>query len=360
MAVKPNLLTTKNLDNDTSTLFINRTKNGLAATGLLPFDPVSDKNPRSYPCSTASLCVGRPDGKPEPITILCFQSFIKAYHVLLPVHNTYKRLLLFLVIFSSRVATAQIVEQPDPLRPSTPDSTAADSTATTPGSTLPKPTTPQRIVRYRLAADGTVTAGNINRTLLQLAGSVDYELSNLFKLSSNPSFVYGRQSGILAEREWFGDFRTTYRPEKRLYYLGFGSFERSNLRKIDRRWTVAAGAGYKLLNRKRAYISLTNVLLNEYTDFVELNDINIYRNSTRLFGEYTFDNDRWTVTHTAFYQPALGVPNIRWNASLSVQVKLTAVVSLRTTLANAYESVVVPGRQNNDLRFTAGLVYERK
>lgn len=215
-------------------------------------------------------------------------------------------------------------------------------------------------LRYRFTADGTVTAGNVNRTLLQFAGAVDYSLSDQFKLSSNPSFVYGRQSGILAEREWFGDFRTTFQHEKRLYYLAFGSFERSNLRKIDRRWTLAGGAGYKLLNRKRAYISLTNVLLHENTDFVERSDINIFRNSTRLFGEYSFDNDRWTITHTAFYQPALGVPNIRWNASLSAQIKLTAVISLRTTLANAYESVVAPGRQNNDLRFTVGLVYERK
>jgi Protein of unknown function, DUF481 len=280
------------------------------------------------------------------------------------VQNKYQRLFLFIGLLIGGTASAQIVEQADPLRPSTPDSTKATTAADSGKSSLPNPVpvaAPQTpLFRYRLAADGTVTAGNINRTLLQLAGSVDYELSNLFKLSSNPSFVYGRQSGILAEREWFGDFRTTYRPEKRLYYLGFGSFERSNLRRIDRRWTIAGGAGYKLLNQKRAYISLTNVILNEFTDFVELSDINIFRNSTRLFGEYTFDNNRFTVTHTAFYQPALGVRNIRWNASLSVQIKLSAVVSLRSTIANAYESVVVPGRQNNDLRFTAGLVYERK
>lgn len=281
---------------------------------------------------------------------------------------------------------AQNVEQPDPLRPSSGPAPAvmrhsdrssqpspsdsvqtslpADSSTVGTGdqgedeAELADPRTPT--YRYRFAADGTITAGNINRTLLQLVGAVDYSLSNRFKLSSNPSFVYGRQSGILAEREWFGDFRTTYRPEKRLYYLAFGSFERSNLRRINRRWTLAGGAGYKLLNRKRAYISLTNVLLHENTDFVELNDIRLFRNSTRLFGEYTFDNDRWTLTHTVFYQPALGVPNVRWSASLSVQIKLTAVVSLRTTLADAYESIVVPGRQNNDLRFTAGLVYEKK
>jgi putative salt-induced outer membrane protein YdiY len=275
-------------------------------------------------------------------------------------------IVFFSLIFLSIRSLAQIVEQPDPLRPSTPDSTKTK--AATDSTTLGKkdsanvkqaaPITP--IFRYRFSADGTVTAGNVSRALLQLAGAVDYQLSNYFKLSTSPSFVYGKQNGILAEREWFGDFRTTYRHEERLYYLAFGSFERSNLRQIDRRWTVAGGVGYKLINQKRAYLSITDVLLQEFTDFMELNDINIFRNSARLFGEYTFGGDRYVVTHTAFYQPAIGQHNIRWNASLSVQVKLTSATSLKSTLANAYESLVVPGRKNNDLRFTIGLVYEKK
>ncbi|WP_232540883.1 DUF481 domain-containing protein [Spirosoma endbachense] len=271
-----------------------------------------------------------------------------------------------LLFFHFRVF-AQIVEQPDPLRPSTPDSIKTTKTDSSEVATSSQDTTQAEqaapstpTFRYRFTADGTLTSGNVNRALLQLTSAIDYQLSDYFKLSSNPSFVYGKQNGLLAEREWFGDLRTTLRHEKRLYYLAFGSYERSNLRQINHRWTVAAGAGFKLLNRKRAYISLTDVLMQEYTDFQELNDINIFRNSARLYGEYTFDKDRWTVTHTAFYQPALGQYNIRWNASVSVQVKLTATTSLRTTLANAYESLIVPGRQNNDLRFTVGLVYEKK
>ncbi len=280
-----------------------------------------------------------------------------------PVKKVQFLTILFSFFLLSYHSFAQIVEQSDPLRPSTPDSTKAktakDSTQAKKADTS-KVAPPTPIFRYRFTADGTITAGNVNRTLLQLASAVDYQLSNYFKLSSNPSFVYGKQNGLLAEREWFGDFRTTYRYEQRFYYLAFGSFERSNLRQINRRWTVAGGAGYKLINRKRAYLSITDVVLQEFTDFVELNDINIFRNSTRIFGEYTFGGDRYTVTHTAFYQPAIGQYNVRWNATLSLQIKLTSTTSLRSTLANAYESLVVPGRQNNDLRFTVGLVYEKK
>ncbi|WP_420150875.1 DUF481 domain-containing protein [Spirosoma sp.] len=285
----------------------------------------------------------------------------------MPLSVKYAQLCLFFLCFLlSYSAVAQIVEQPDPLRPSLPDSAKITKADSVKASTQQKTDTARkaqpvsRTFRYRFTADGTFTAGNVNRSLLQLTSAVDYQLSNYFKLSSNPSFVYGRQSGILAEREWFADLRTTYRYEKRLYYLGFGSYERSNLRQITKRWTVAAGAGYKLLNRKRAYISLTDVFMQEYTDFIELDDINIFRNSARLYGEYTFNKDRFTITHTAFYQPAIGQYNVRWNASLSLQVKLTSSTSLRSTVANAYESLVVPGRQNNDFRFTVGLVYEKK
>lgn len=216
------------------------------------------------------------------------------------------------------------------------------------------------IYRYRLTADGTATRGNVNRFLLQLTAAFDVSLSRRFKLSSNPSFVYGRQNFILNEREWFADFRTTYRHEERIYYLAFGSVERSNLRKILGRWTVAGGVGWKIIDQQKAYLSLTNVLLHERTDFLELNDINVIRNSARLFGEYTINN-YLTLTHTTFWQPALNQRgNRRWNGSLSLQVKLTNALNIRSTIANSYESVVAPGRVRDDLRWTMGLVYEKQ
>ncbi|GAA4417031.1 hypothetical protein GCM10023187_49130 [Nibrella viscosa] len=265
-------------------------------------------------------------------------------------------------LFLCRISYAQVTEQTDPLRPSTPDTTQTgrDTSRTTADTTKQVKPEDTPIFRYRLTADGTATSGNVNRILLQLASAVDYELSRRFKFSTNPSFVYGRQNEMLNEREFFADFRTTFRHEERLYYLAFGSVERSNLRKILLRYTIAAGVGYKLVNRKRAYLSLTNVLMRENTNFQEINDIDVWRNSARLFGQYTFDKDRWTLSHTVFYQPALGQRNLRWNGSVSLQVKISNALSLRSTVFNTYESVVVPGRRRNDLRWTAGIVYEKK
>lgn len=262
--------------------------------------------------------------------------------------------------------TAQNTEQPDPLRPSQPDSTtkrAPDSVRVASDTAVALTTV---TFRYRLAADGTLTTGNVSRTLLQLVGAFDWSTSRQIKFSTSPSFTYGKQNGVLAERDYFADFRTTYRHQERVYYLGFGSVERSNLRRILSRYSLAAGAGVKLLDQKRAYISLTDVFIREKTDYVELATVDIWRNSARLYGEYTFGKDRWVIAHTAFFQPALGRPtdgqprNIRWNANLSVQLKISELLSIRALIANSYESRVVPGRKNNDLRATVGLVYERK
>ncbi len=278
-------------------------------------------------------------------------------------------LLLFAFWWPLAEANAQNTEQPDPLRPSQPDSIQTaqpDSTQTGNDDTDGDDDDEKELAdtnspyRYRLTADGTATRGNVNRFLLQLTGAFDFAASKRFKLSSTPSFVYGRQNFLLNEREWFGDFRTTYRHEERVYYLAFGSFERSNLRKILSRWIVAAGAGVKIVNRPKAYLSLTNVLLHENTDYLELNDISVWRNSARLFGTYTL-NDHLTISHSTFWQPALNKRgNVRWSGSVSVQIKMTNALSLRSTLANSYESVVVPGRVRDDLRWTMGLIYEKQ
>ncbi|CCH00507.1 hypothetical protein FAES_2498 [Fibrella aestuarina BUZ 2] len=285
-----------------------------------------------------------------------------------------KRFLFAVLLLGTLPALSQTTEQTDPLRPSVPDSAqvaadstkrAIDSTARGPAATRARRFDFKPELRYRLTVDGTFTTGNVNRSLLQMAGAFDVSVSKLAKLSTNPSFVYGRQNSLLNEREYFADTRLTMFYEERLYYLGFGSYERSNLRQILNRYTAAAGIGYKLLNQKRAYISLTNVVLREFTDYAELADINTWRNSARLFGEYTFGKDRWSIAHTVFYQPAIFQPegaarNVRWNGSASVQYKFSANLSFRATFANSYESIVVPGRVNNDTRLTLGMTYERK
>lgn len=218
-------------------------------------------------------------------------------------------------------------------------------------------------IRYRMTADGTYTSGNVSRALMQFTSNFDWNISKIMKVSSSPSYVYGQQNKTLAEREVFLDLRSSILYEKTLYYLAFTSFERSNLRKINNRFIGAAGIGLKLIQQKTAYLSVTNVLLYEKTDFVvneKFPDRNLWRNSTRFFGEYTFDKGKMTLSHILFIQPSITEKNFRWNGNLILKYQVSKNVGFRSTIENSYESIVVPGRQNNDLRWTFGVVLEGK
>lgn len=218
-------------------------------------------------------------------------------------------------------------------------------------------------IRYRISADGTYTSGNVNRALMQFLSNFDWNSSKLVKFSSSPSYVYGQQNKALAERELFIDLRSSFLYEKQLYYLAFTSFERSNLRKINNRFIGAAGIGLKLIQKKTAYLSVTNVLLYEKTDFVineKFPDRNLWRNSTRLFGEYTFKDSKISLSHTIYVQPGITENNFRWNGNMIAKYQVSKNVSFRTVIENSYESIVVPGRKNNDFRWTFGIVLEGK
>jgi hypothetical protein len=281
---------------------------------------------------------------------------------------TFFKISLLFSLFLPLTGHAQVV-MPDTLKLIAPvDSVASDSTARLKkeeaAKSAPVAASDPTGFHYKITADGTVTAGNIDRALIQVGGAFDWAVSQLFRFASNPSFAYGRQNQQLNEREILADFRTTYLHERRFYYLGFGAVEVSNLRKIHQRLTGGAGVGYKLLSRKNAYLSVTNVMLYEYTDFItnsaEVQDVNVLRNSTRIFGEYQWNQGRYSITHTIFMQPALNQPNLRWNGSLAFQIRLTSLIGVRTAVQNSYESVVAAGRKNNDFRWTTGLVLEVK
>jgi len=276
-----------------------------------------------------------------------------------------KNLYLFTILFLfSLVANAQTAE-PDTLKPETQMPTDSTSNKEDEGEEEEEEEEEQEdetelnIFKYRVGADGNLTSGNVNRFLFRLTSNFDWDLHKSFRFSSSPSFIYGRQNNLLNEREFFTDLRASLLHERKLYYLAFGSYEKSNLRSINFRWIGAGGIGLKLLQKPNAYISVTNVILYEDTDFQELNDKRLWRNSTRLLGEYTFADKKFTISHIVFLQPSISEKkNLRWNGNLTLKYQLTTHISLRSVFENSYESLVVPGRKNNDFRWTFGIAFD--
>ena len=261
--------------------------------------------------------------------------------------------LLFLLCLSFRSSFAQ-ESKPDSLQTNStnedeqdPDYAVADSEQDS-----------LQLFHARFSADGTASTGNIERVLLQVSTAFDWKPSRFLKLSSSPFYVYGQQNKLLNEREFFGDLRATFAHQRRFYGLTFASWERSNLRQITNRWIQAAGVGFKIVQKPKAYLAVTNVLLHESTDFVERGDVDLFRNSTRLSGEFALDN-RLVVASVLYLQPSITQKdNFRWSATLSLNYRLNKALSLRTKFENNYESLVVTGRKNNDFRWTMGLTAE--
>jgi len=212
-------------------------------------------------------------------------------------------------------------------------------------------------LHYQYSIDGIASTGNIERLLLQSTLSLDWKPSKSLKFSSTPSFIFGRQSGLLTEREFFTDIRLSAWHEKKVYGLAFMSWDKSYLRRIQQRWTQAIGAAVKIVQQKRAYFSISNLILHESADFVERTDIDVWRNSTRFFGEFKPDKaGKFSILSVLFIQPAISTRNnFRWSSTLTLNYKISDDLSLRTKFENTYESFISVGRKSNDFRWTIGL-----
>lgn len=210
-------------------------------------------------------------------------------------------------------------------------------------------------VRYRFVGDGNFTRGNVNRSLMVLRAELIFS-GPVINIATNPRFTYGKQNGVLAERDSYADLFVDVFKKRKTYIFGLGVLETSNLRRIDLRQMAGAGVGYRVIKSKKNDLSLTNAILYESTNFVELKTVTTIRNSFRVKGKHSFLQDKFRFNHLTFIQPALNdFSNVRWNTIMSVELPLNKWVTLRTSFENSFESVVESTRKRNDSRITFGI-----
>lgn len=210
-------------------------------------------------------------------------------------------------------------------------------------------------ITYRFIGDGNFTSGNVNRSLMVLRAEI-ITTGPVLSIATNPRFTYGKQNGILAERDSYVDLFVDVFKKRKTYVFGLGTLETSNLRGITMRIMGGAGIGYRLLNTEKNKILLTNALVHESTNFRELPTKSIQRNSFRVKGKHSFAKDRFRINHITFVQPALtDISNLRWNTVISVEFPVNKWVALRTSYENSYENLVEAGRKRNDSRITFGI-----
>ena len=210
-------------------------------------------------------------------------------------------------------------------------------------------------ITYRFIGDGNFTSGNVNRSLMVLRAEI-IATGPVLSIATNPRFTYGKQNGILAERDSYMDLFVDVFKKRKTYVFGLGTLETSNLRGIRLRVMGGAGIGYRLLNTEKNKILLTDAIVHESTNFRELPTKSIQRNSFRMKGKHSFAKDRFRINHITFIQPAItDISNLRWNTVISLEFPVNKWVSLRSSYENSFESLVEAGRKRNDSRVTFGI-----
>ncbi len=217
---------------------------------------------------------------------------------------------------------------------------------------------------YNIGFDGTVSSGSVNRELLNIKSSLNFESPKyIFGFFTHPRFQFGTNANTLQEREIFLDLNSTlFYLQHNVYLLAFGAFEQSNLRKITTRYNIGAGIGWKIIGgnnkpKSPVKLSLSNVLVHEVTDFVTKQDIILYRNSTRFKLIISLIPEKLTINSVIFIQPSLIDNYFRWNSSSQLSYKVGKHLSVLASFENTFENFNPELIQNTQTNATIGLTY---
>ncbi|PWV51456.1 DUF481 domain-containing protein [Chitinophaga sp. S165] len=209
------------------------------------------------------------------------------------------------------------------------------------------------------------STGSINRT----QDGRSYLLNNNFKigvskkkiaLNATGGWIYGEQDSVKTNN----DFTTSmdfslFRGVRKIYYWGLANYDKSYSLKINDRFQGGGGIAYNFLDRKTAYLSLSDGLLFENSDLFLKDTIpDVYqtvRNSLRLSYRFVI-NDIVVIDGTHFLQNSIihgGDYNIRSTSNLSILLRKW----LSITATMTYNKLNRTGREN--LLFNYGLTVEK-
>ncbi|RZK50926.1 MAG: hypothetical protein EOO59_15790, partial [Hymenobacter sp.] len=180
---------------------------------------------------------------------------------------------------------------------------AAGAAGGLPSSEFETYTVKESGTRYTATLTGIYTTGTVERIYFTTSHTGNFKLSRHWLLPTSLAYSYGKQDGLLRERELLGLLTPTYQRGRVKYYL-LGDGEQSNLRAIARRFVMGVGGGYTLYaDTLRNEVSLSQFFLFEHTDYLGGLLREVPRSSTRL--KFRLGKGPVVLTGLVFYQPSL-------------------------------------------------------
>lgn len=212
-------------------------------------------------------------------------------------------------------------------------------------------------VRYTAALTGIYSTGTVERIYVTTSHTANLALGKHWLLPGAFNFSYGKQDGVLRERELLGLFTPAYQV-RRLKYYALAEAGQSNLRAIARRFVVGGGVGYEFYHDTlQNEVSVSQFFLYEHTQYLEGLLREVPRGSTRL--RLRLHKGPVVFTTLAFYQPSLQDFNgdYRVNSSSSLNFTVSRHLALTAAYTYSYESVAVENRSPVNTNLTVGFTY---
>ncbi|MBO2008126.1 DUF481 domain-containing protein [Hymenobacter negativus] len=215
-----------------------------------------------------------------------------------------------------------------------------------------------RGVRYTASLTGLYTTGTVNRVFLSTSHTANFAFQGgRWRLPLGFNFSYGRQNGLLNEREAALLATPSYQRGRWKGY-GLANAERSNLRAINYRVVGGLGAGYQLYgDTLKNEISLSYFLLYEETQYLTELHRQVLRHSARLKTHFT--TGPVVLDALVYYQPAVQAPttDYRVNGNAAATMRLSRRLALTITYTYSLESINVAGRSPVNTNLSAGFTY---
>ena len=215
-----------------------------------------------------------------------------------------------------------------------------------------------RGTRYTATLTGIYSAGTVERIYFTTSQTANFKLTKHWLLPASATFSYGKQDGLLRERELLGLLTPTYQRGRVKYYL-LADAEQSNLRAIARRFVGGAGAGYTFyadtLNNE---VGLSQFFLYEHTEYLTGLRREVPRSSTRLKLRLG-GRGPVVLTGLLYYQPSLQnvAGDYRVNLTSGLSFNVSKHLALTAAFSYSYESVAVEGRAPGNSNLTVGFTY---
>lgn len=151
-------------------------------------------------------------------------------------------------------------------------------------------------------------------------------------MNFNTSWIYGEQIRVLTNNDFSSalDFNL-YKTLPHFYYWGLATFDKSYSLKINSRVQAGLGAAYNAIDKKNAFLGISNGVLYEKSDLAQPTGKDVYqtfRNSFRLRFRWVI-RDLLVLDGTNFLQNSLSSnEDYTIKAVDNVSVKLTTWFSL--------------------------------